>query len=222
MNRLLDIRKTRSKLRRRKKKKKGVRANRPNRIWHTDITFMRTSDHKKYAIYLLIDNFSRKILSYDIQETAMGKITLKLIEQAYEKAKTISNNLNVDLIVDGGSENNNIYVENFIAQSQVNIQKKIALKDIPYSNSMIERVNHTLKYRYLFPKEPRDLKHLKRIIRYFIEDYNNKKPHGELQGLTPHEAWTGMKPDKLARVKVLKDARIKRIEFNKSNKCQVC
>ena len=154
--------------------------------------------------------------------TALGKVTSELIENAYNKAKLVSKNLNVDLIVDGGSENNNIYVKNFIESSLVNIQKFIALKDIPYSNSMIERVNHTLKYRYLFPKKPRDLKHLRRILRYFINDYNNRRPHGQLKGLTPHEAWSDLKPDKSIQFELLKKARTERIQFKKENKCSTC
>ena len=222
INRMLGIRKTRNKSKKKKKYKKGIRASAPNRIWHTDITFVKTGDGKKYPVYLLIDNFSRSLLAYDLQEKVMGKITSKLIETAYQKAAAISDNLNIDLIVDGGPENNNIYVENFITQSEVNIQKKIALKDLPFSNSMVERVNQTLKYQYLFPKEIRDFKHLKRSLRYFAEDYDKRRPHGSLNGLTPHEAWIGMEFDQSIRTNALKKARVKRLEFNKSNKCEVC
>ena len=222
INRLLGIRRTKGKVFRKKKRKKGIRASSPNRIWHTDITVMKTLDNKKYYIYLLIDNYSRKILSYDIKERVMGRITTKLIREAYEKAMTVTKDLNVNLIVDGGPENNNIYVENFISQSQINITKQIALKDINFSNSMIERVNMTLKYRYLFPKEIRDLKHLKRTFRYFLNDYNYKKPHGQLNGLTPDEAWKGIQIDKKHQYNVLKQARARRIVFNKTNKCIKC
>lgn len=222
LNRKFGIRKSISKLAKKKKQKKGIRASKPNTIWHTDITFMKTLDGKKYAIYLLIDNFSRKVLSYDVQPRVMGRITSSLINQAYESAKAVSANLNIDLIVDGGPENNNIFVQNFIENSEVNIRKHVALRDVPFSNSMIERVNHTLKYRYLFPKQPRDLKHLKRTVRYFINDYNNIKPHGQLEGLTPHEAWIGVKADKSIRTTILKQARSMRIEVNKANRCEKC
>ncbi len=222
VNRLLEIRKHKGKVMRKKRRRKGIRASIPNQIWHTDITVVKTLDSKRYYVYILIDNFSRKILAYDIQERVMGRITSKLIEQAYQKASKLTKNLNVKLIVDGGPENNNIYVDNFINQSQINIQKLVALRDIDYSNSMIERVNMTLKYRYLFPKEIRDLKHLKRTFRYFLNDYNYKKPHGELKGLTPDESWKGLQIDKKMQFKALKQARTSRIAFNKENKCVNC
>jgi len=222
VNGLLGIRKTKGKGKKKKRKKKGIRASIPNQIWHTDITVVKTLDGKRHYVYILMDNFSRKILAYDIQERVMGRITSKLIEQAYQKASKINKNLNVKLIVDGGPENNNIHVDNFINQSQINIQKLVALRDIDFSNSMIERVNMTLKYRYLFPKEIRDLKHLKRVFRYFLNDYNYKKPHGQLNGLTPDESWRGIQIDKSMQYKALKQARTRRIAFNKENKCTNC
>jgi uncharacterized protein involved in tellurium resistance len=66
---------------------------------------------------------------------------------------------------------------------------------------------------------PRDLKHLKRILIYFIKDYNTVKPHGKLKGLTPDEAWRGVQIDDKHRTTILKTARMKRLEYNRVNKC---
>ena len=98
----------------------------------------------------------------------------------------------------------------------------IALKNITQSNSMVERANHTLKYRYLFLREIRDGKHLIRTFLYFLKDYNIIKPHGQLRTLTPFEAWTGKKVNDNHRIKLLTDAKAKRLEYNKANKCQKC
>ena len=222
INRLLEIRKTRAVVKNKKRQKKGIRANAPNRIWHTDITVVKALNNKKYYVYFVIDNFSRKILSYAVRETVSGLVTKGVLEEAYQKANSITNNLNVTLIVDGGPENNNIVIDHFISQSEINIQKLVALRDINYSNSMIERVNRVFKYRYLFPKNPRDLKHLKRILRHFIDDYNNRRPHGQLEGLTPDQAWIGLKPFKKERMKILTEARENRLAYNRGNKCIKC
>jgi len=48
---------------RRKKRVEGIRAIRPNQIWHADITRFITVDNQVSYIYLVVDNFSRKILS---------------------------------------------------------------------------------------------------------------------------------------------------------------
>lgn len=222
VNKALEIRKPREVVKRKKRHKQGVRATAPNRIWHADITTLKTLDGKRHYISLVMDNYSRRILSYAVSDRVSGLVTKSTIVEAYEKAKNISNNLQIDLIVDGGPENNNIHINNYFSRPDINIEKLIALRDIDSSNSMIERVNRTLKYRYLFPKQPKDLKHLKRILNYFIKDYNTIKPHGKLKGLTPDEAWRGVQINEKQRTTILKEARVKRLTYNRANKCQKC
>ncbi len=222
VNKQLGIRKSREVVKKKKRHKQGIRATTPNQIWHADITTLKTLDNKRYYISLVMDNFSRRILSYAVSDRVAGLVTTSTIKEAYEKAKQVTDNLNIDLIVDGGPENNNIHINNYFNKPEINIEKLIALKDVDSSNSMIERVNRTLKYRYLFPKQPRDLKHLKRILNYFINDYNMIKPHGKLKGLTPDEAWSGVQINDKHRTTVLKEARIKRLAYNRANKCEKC
>ncbi len=63
----------------------------------------------------------------------------------------------VRLIVDGGVENNNNTVNDYISSEQVSVQKLIAGKDIRFSNSMIEAQNKIIKYHYLFKHDFRDI-----------------------------------------------------------------
>ena len=41
----------------------------------------------------------------------------------------------------------------------------------------------------------------------------------KLNGLTPDEAWRGIQINDNHRTSVLKDARVKRLEYNRANKC---
>lgn len=221
VNKRLGIRDTKNR-KRKKRHKKGLRANAPNKIWHADITVFRTLDGKKHYIYLVMDNFSRYIISYAIADKVCGIIRTQTIEEAYQKAVQHDRNLTIDLIVDGGPENCNINMSNFINRSDINIKMLIALKNITQSNSMVERANHTLKYRYLFLRDIRDKKQLIRTFLYFLKDYNTIKPHGQLRTLTPFEAWIGEKVDDSIRTNALKRAKAKRLAYNKANKCDKC
>lgn len=59
---------------------------------------------------------------------------------------------------------------------------------------MAESVNKIIKYNYLFQKHILDQSHLVNIMRKeVITDYNNKRPHGALFGLTPLEAYRSIK-----------------------------
>ena len=222
INRLLEIRTPANSKVRKKPIKKGFRATIPNHTWHADITVFKTLDNVKHYIYFVMDNYSRNILSYRVANRVSGEIRAETLEEAYKKALRLGKPLNVNLIVDGGTENHNLHVHDFINQGKININKLTALKDWLYSNSMVESINKTVKYRYLYPRDIRDLKHLLRTMRYFINDYNNIKPHGSLEGLTPFEAWTGYKLPNDYRTSVIKAAKARRLRYNKENRCESC
>lgn len=222
INRRLKIRDTIGNRRKKKKPKTGIRAAAPNQIWHADITVLKTLDGVKQYIYLVIDNYSRKILSYEVCDKVSGLVRLSTLEESYEKAKGLSENLNVKLIVDGGSENNNIHIENFINRSEINMEKLIALKDIDYSNSMVEATNKTIKYRYLFPDHPHNKDELISTLSNAVHDFNDVCPHGQLKGLTPNEAWRGVKSIDNLRTQLLQQAKIDRLEYNRTNVCRFC
>ena len=93
-------------------------------------------------------------------------------------------------------------------------------KDIACSNSMIEAVNKTLKYRHLFPFPMPDAKGLERCIAKAIDDYNCR-PHSCLKTLTPNEVHGGKVFDTKAHQALLEEARLKRMEINRRS-CPPC
>jgi len=48
------------------KLKIGIRAIRPNQYWHVDVSVLRLPNNEKLFIHAIIDNFSRKIMSWRI------------------------------------------------------------------------------------------------------------------------------------------------------------
>lgn len=93
---------------RRSKDTISIRAEKPNQIWHADITVIKTRDHVKHFIYLVVDNFSRKILSWKIIDTVKTIYRSETIQQALEAINSASK---IVLITDGGSENKFSYPE---------------------------------------------------------------------------------------------------------------
>ena len=119
-----------------KRKEVSVRATRPNEIWHMDVSQYITADNVKFYIYTVVDNFSRKILAYDYSKKLSATIRVKSLRRAVEeqfgvslnedKEDTKINETNektplLNLIVDGGSENNNKTVHNFIKDCHIDI-----------------------------------------------------------------------------------------------------
>ena len=94
------------------------------------------------------------ILAWDIDIKLSAQIRLRSIERAIKEQFEVNpKKQSIDLVVDGGSENNNSTIHNFIQNNRVNINKKIALKDIIQSNSLIEATYKIMKYKYFYSKQ---------------------------------------------------------------------
>lgn len=208
-----------------KRKRISVRAEKPNEIWHMDVTRYKTTDHKMMYIYTVMDNFSRKILSWNVSEKLSGAIRLNSLRKAINEQFLQNKDLkidtqNLDLIVDGGSENNNVTIHEFIKNCKVGIDKKIALKDVLFSNSLIEGNNRILKQTYLKNKELTQ-EDLPDYISKSINEYNSEKPH------YVHKIYT---PDEIHRNPELKNTKLlfdklnqQRIQENQNYSCgKVC
>lgn len=177
-----------------KKRKVGIRAYYPHQYWHADVTLFRTMDNVRAYIYLVVDNFSRAILSWRVSLKLSAETRLDTIKEAYEKHSDYTTD-DIQLIVDGGSENNNSTVDNYINTPGISILKIIAQQDIIFSNSIVEAVNKIVKYRSLFLQDIPDIHALKTHLEMFIPVYNETRPHCSLKGLTPSEVLAGLRPD---------------------------
>lgn len=185
--------------------------------WSPDVTKWRTQSGQTFYICMLIDNFSRYIMAYNVAAQLSAKLTLDTIKEAYNQ---ISDPNNLMLLVDGGSENNNQTVQEYLDQPAITIEKQVAMMDINFSNSMVESVFKVAKYRYWYLKNIETLAAMQQATDFMVKDYNNVRPHGSLNGLTPREAITEAKV--LNFKNQLEQARKLRIEANKNNICKEC
>jgi hypothetical protein len=86
----------------------------------------------------------------------------------------------------------------------------------------IVRVNQTLKYHYLFLDHPENGDQLIKSLNYFVHDFNTIRPNGHLQGLTPDEAYQGLKMPDNFRTNLLKQAGVDRLAYHGENHCKIC
>lgn len=202
-----------------KRKRESVNAKAPNEIWHMDITEFITHDYKRFYIHTVLDNFSRKVVGLSIARDKTAKTRLISLKEAINTVFDVqlSENSNLDLIVDGGTENNNTRVYNFIRHSNVNIQKKIALKDVRFSNSIIEGHFKILK-RYLRSRGKIYSNTIHNEIKFFIKDYNNHRPCYKHKVYTPNEVFNN---PKLVNVKpLLQKINKERLQANRVSCCK--
>jgi len=198
----------------------GIRASYPDQIWHADITIVKTKDGKKNYVYLLMDNFSRFILSWRIEKIVSAKIRIETIREANLKYKKDSKS--ITLITDGGPENDNNLVNDFVTNETEGFSIAIALQDIPFSNSIIEAQNKLFKYHYLFRQEYDTGDDLKRIFAKDLHDYNFVRPHIPLKDYTSAESHSGLSGMELLWSEQIKQAQKERLVVNKTELCGLC
>jgi len=174
----------------RKKKEKiiyktGIRANKPNELWHIDVTEFKLPFGITIYIQAVIDNFSRYILSWSFSIKADGLNTALNIAKAREKALELGLTNKTTIMMDGGGENNNDIVDQIIYKR--NLQRLIAKVDIHYSNSIIEALFRSLKHNFLFHQLPKTPRALKRKVNFYFNQHNDVIPHNAHKGATPRE-----------------------------------
>lgn len=105
----------------RPKPKDGIRASGIHQIWHTDITIIKLNGVKFY-LHLLVDNFSRSILSWRIKKDKSGKTVVSILKESVKKF----NPGKVVLLTDAGTENINGSVNRFQNRKINSVERVIA------------------------------------------------------------------------------------------------
>ena len=87
------------------KPKEGVRATKPNELWHVDTTVIRLLDGTRVYLHAVIDNFSRRILAWRVNDGFAVATTVAILHSAIQGAVTREEVAN--LVADAGVENVN-------------------------------------------------------------------------------------------------------------------
>lgn len=204
-------------------KKIGIRAERPNQIWHLDVTVVNVRPGLKLYIQAVIDNFSRFILAWRVTDRVNAENTIETLKLAHRKAsEMLTGSKSTTVMMDPGKENDNSSVESFISSN--NLIRLLAQVDIHYSNSMIERLFHSLKNNFLYFQDLRGPVDLERKANFYFSEHNNVIPMQVHKGGTPKEiflsTWDEKKLAELAENKT--QAILTRRKKNQATTCEGC
>lgn len=172
-----------------RKQNTGLRAVRPKQILHMDVTVYKFQDNTKAYIYLIQDNFSRHILNWKISRTCNSTFACQNLKEACDKYNLLDEE-SIDLIVDGGMENKGEVLK--FLKTQTTIKLKTALKDVPQSNSMIEKLNMQLKYYHWFPRDITTYNEMIEVLPKTIEDKCQNIYRPDLGFRSTHETFHGI------------------------------
>ena len=157
------------------KPKVGIRASRPNEIWHVDTTLIRLIDGSRAYLHAVVDNFSRRILAWNVAGTFHPGVTAQLLLDA---SKRIPSGKPM-LLVDGGVENFNSAVDKVVESGL--LKRVLAQTEITFSNSLIESWWRVLKHQWLYLNTLDTVATVRRLVAFYTSEHNTHLPHSASQ-----------------------------------------
>jgi len=153
----------------------------PNKVWSTDITYIKL---EKGFVYLsaIIDWHSKKILSWKLSNSMDVKLTtdvLKEVLMLYPKPEIFNS--------DQGSQ--------YTAKEHIELLKKHDIKismdgkGRSIDNICIERFWRTIKYEEIYLNDYKSMSELRYSIQNYIEKYNSRRLHSTIGNKTPNEVY---------------------------------
>ena len=159
---------------------KDVEINRPNQVWVSDITYIRTVKGFCY-LALITDMYSRKIVGYDLSDSLELGGCVRALNKAVYQAKNIKGLIHHS---DRGIQYcSNIYTQ-MLKRKKIDIS--MTEENHCYENAMAERVNGILKDEFYLDQTFTDVDHAKRATKNAINLYNKIRLHLSLDFKTPN------------------------------------
>jgi putative transposase len=158
---------------------KNTEVSRPNQVWVSDITYIRTINGFCY-LALITDMYSRKIVGYDISDSLELTGCLRAFKMALRQARPASGLVHHS---DRGIQYcSNQYVD---ALKKRKIKISMTEENHCYENALAERVNGILKDEFYLDQCFFSTHHACIATKSAIGIYNNKRLHLSLGYKTP-------------------------------------
>ena len=159
---------------------KGVEITRPNQVWASDITYIRTVKGFCY-LALITDMYSRKIVGYDLSDSLELKGCVRALNKAVYQAKSVKGLIHHS---DRGIQYcSNVYTQ-ILKRNKMDIS--MTEENHCYENAMAERVNGILKDEFYLDQTFANVAHAKRAAKNAIDLYNGMRLHLSLNFRTPN------------------------------------
>ena len=169
---------------------RDLKIDRPNQVWATDITYIPMA-HGFIYLTVVLDWFSRRVLSWRVSITMEVDFCLEAVEEALAKygQPEIFN-------TDQGSQFTSEDFTGLLLKNGVKISMdgKGAWRD----NVFVERLWRTVKHDEVYIRAYDSVGDARSSIGSFLDFYNRKRPHSSLDRRTPDQAYFDNLPQTVA------------------------
>jgi putative transposase len=169
---------------------RGVKIERPNQVWATDISYIPM---RRGFVYLaaVVDVFSRRVLAHRVSITLEVDFCVEALEEALAKhgKPEIFN-------TDQGSQFTSIDFTSVLLDAKIAISMdgKGAWRD----NVFVERLWRSVKYEEVYLKGYDSVSEARASIGRYLAFYNGGRPHSSLDARTRDEAYFGKQETAMA------------------------
>lgn len=155
--------------------------NRPEQLWVSDITYIKTDSGHNY-LALVTDAYSKRIMGYKLASHMKASLCTDALKMAIKNRKYPNEKLIHHS--DRGFQYCSDQYTSFALQNNINLS--MTEQYDPYENAVAERINRTLKYEYGMKLKIKNTTLAKKMIDKAVDTYNNKRPHLSLNFDTPN------------------------------------
>lgn len=159
-----------------------------NQRWSLDFVSDALADGRRFRVLAIVDDFTRECLALVADTSLSGtRVARELDAVVTARAKPAM------VVSDNGTELTSTAIlrwsqERAVAWHYIQPGK-------PIQNAFVESFNGRLRDECLNETEFRSLNHARKLITEWRDDYNGRRPHTSLGGLTPNEFATRSNTD---------------------------
>ncbi len=155
---------------------------RPEQLWVSDITYIKTENGHNY-LAIVTDAYSKKIMGYKLDNHMRTSLCKDAIDMAIKNRKYPNQKLIHHS--DRGFQYCNPKYTEFAESNGLTIS--MTEQYDPYENAVAERINRTLKYEYGLKKTIKNTNTAKEMATQAVDIYNNLRSHFSLDLRKPAE-----------------------------------
>jgi putative transposase len=161
---------------------RGMKIERPNQVWSTDITYIRLRGGFIYLVAVM-DWYSRYVLSWEVSVSMESSFCVSALDWALQQGRPEIFN------TDQGSQfTSDIFTKRLETHG---IGISMDGRGRAFDNIFVERLWRTVKYEEVFLKDYLDVLEAVSNLKSYFRFYNYERPHQSLDYQTPAEIYFG-------------------------------
>lgn len=161
---------------------KDLKVTRPEQIWVSDITYIRMVNQWGY-LSLITDACSRKIMGWSFRQDMEAQGCIDALEMA------LKNRIYYQPLIHHSDRGSQYCSKNYVGMLiKNNVAISMTENGDPYENALAERMNGIIKAEFNLYNSQAGFEQTKLLIQKSINAYNQLRPHGSCDNLTPDQA----------------------------------